>query len=75
MILHIIRNLSFEYLNETFIATSTILMKHIVAVFHVTILEGGINELTNVVMDIMLNIGSRIDINGKRRHEKSNTLG
>lgn len=50
-------------------------MKHIVSIFHTIALEGGVNEITNVVTDIIINIGNRIDLNGKRRHEKSNTLG
>ena len=74
LILHLIRNLTFELLNESFISTSTVIMRHLVSILHITFLDGGFNDSTSIVVDIMMNIGGRIDLNGKKRNPPTNML-
>jgi hypothetical protein len=55
-------------------------MRHIVSILHITLLEGGhvqenfSSSTTSIVIDIMRNISSRIDLNGKKRNPPTNML-
>ena len=49
-------------------------MRHLVSLLHISLLDGGINDTISIVIDIMMNIGSRVDLNGKKRNPPTNML-
>lgn len=66
--LQLLRNLSFEPGNEAYIAYSTPLLRQVVTVFMMTTEPGTPpSELSALCFDILANIGTKIEVTGKRR--------
>lgn len=74
-ILNILRNLSMDIPNETQIAESTIIMRHLVALILAsgTKADGTFYECSQLAYEVLFFIIGKIDLNGKRRKESENS--
>jgi hypothetical protein len=66
-VLTILRNLSFEVVNEAYIATNASIMNQYMAILMSCLSHNHLGKCANLVFETMINCGGRIEFTGKRR--------